>query len=75
VRRMPETHTTPPYQERFRLPHDPPAARWIVAAVVTEVAAALEPVGRDPFIDGSDDLPRLRPIASARGRLAGPRCG
>jgi hypothetical protein len=58
---MPETQTPPQYEERFRLPHDPPATRRIVAAVVTEVMTGLEPVVRDPFMDGSDDLPRLRP--------------
>jgi hypothetical protein len=45
-----------------RLCSVPPAQRTFVSAVVTELAMALEPVARDPFMDGSDDAPR-----SARG--------
>jgi hypothetical protein len=40
----------------------PPAQRTFVRAVVTELAMALEPVARDPFMDGSDVAPQ-----SARG--------
>lgn len=36
-----------PVPERF--------PRTLVAPVVTELAAVLEPVGRDPFLDGPDD--------------------
>jgi hypothetical protein len=71
---MPETRTPPQHRERLRLPQYPPAARWIVAAVVTEVATALEPVARDPFIDGSDDLPRLRPTPTPRRRRGDLQC-
>ena len=71
---MPETQIQPQYGQLFRRPPGPPASRTIVAAVVTEVAAVLEPVGRDPFIDGSDDVSRTRPTTPARGRLADLRC-
>jgi hypothetical protein len=72
---MPQLQHHPPPGERYlRLP-DPPVERAIVRAVVTELAAVLEPVGRDPFLDASDDVPYLRPSAPARGRLAGLRCG
>jgi hypothetical protein len=54
------THAT--LGEPGRLGFVPPAQRWFVSAVVTELAVALEPVARDPFMDGSDDAPR-----SARG--------
>jgi hypothetical protein len=67
---MPEFRSHPPHGERFRRPPGSPARRAIVAAVVTELAAVLEPVGRDPFLDGCDDTPRLRQTASIRGRIA-----
>jgi hypothetical protein len=66
---MPEFQTQSPPGERFRQPPASPARRAIVAAVVTELAAALEPVGRDPFLDGCHDMPRVRQTA-IRGRIA-----
>ena len=51
------THAT--LGEPRRLRSVPPAQRTFVRAVVTELAVALEPVARDPFIDGSDDAPRM----------------
>jgi hypothetical protein len=50
------THAT--LGEPRRLCSVPPAPRTFVRAVVTELAMALEPVARDPFMDGSDDAPR-----------------
>jgi hypothetical protein len=70
---MPELQTQSPPGERFRHPPGSPARRAIVAAVVTELAAVLEPVGRDPFIDGCHDTPRLRQTPPIRGRIAALR--
>jgi len=55
---MPETLTLPPLAERFRRVHSRPVERTLVTAVVTELAAVLEPVERDPFLDDADDVPR-----------------
>ncbi len=43
--------------------------RFLVLPTVTELVPVLEPVGRDPFIDGPDDLVRhtsWRPRAMRR---------
>jgi hypothetical protein len=59
---MSESRTHATFGEPRRLGSVPPAQRTFVRAVVTELAVALEPVARDPFMDSSDDAPR-----SARG--------
>jgi hypothetical protein len=71
---MPESRSFEPLGTRFRSPIGPPARRTFVEAVVTELAAVLEPVGRDPFIDGSDDVPRLGSMTAGRGRMTDLRC-
>jgi hypothetical protein len=55
---MSEFHSHATFGEPRRLGSVPPAQRTFVRAVVTELAMALEPVARDPFMDGSDDAPR-----------------
>jgi hypothetical protein len=72
---MPEYQTHPPLGERFRHPPGSPARRTIVRAVVTELVPVLEPIGRDPFIDGSDDVTRRRTSPLARRRMTDLRCG
>jgi hypothetical protein len=73
---MSEFHSHATLGAPRRLCSVPPAQRTFVRAVVTELAVALEPVARDPFIDGSDDAPltargswrpkaRRRPMAHA----------
>jgi hypothetical protein len=57
---MPEYRSHTSLGERRWFHAGPPAERTIVSAVVTELVLALEPVARDPFMDGADDLPRLR---------------
>jgi hypothetical protein len=56
---MSEYRTHAPLGEPRPLRSDPPAQRTFVGAVVTELAVALEPVTRDPFMDGSGDAARL----------------
>ena len=56
---MSEFRSHTPLGEPRRLCSVPPTQRTFVRAVVTELAVALEPVARDPFIDGSDDAPRM----------------
>jgi hypothetical protein len=61
---MPAMQTPLTLRERSWQMPEPPARRTLVAAVVTEMAAVLEPVVRDPFLDGDDDgppRPRLTP--------------
>ena len=65
---MPEPRSHGPLQERIRRPQ---VRRFLVQPVVTERVPVLEPVGRDPFIDGPDDLVRC----PARERVTGPRRG
>lgn len=47
--------------------------RTFVTPVVTELIAALEPVGRDPFNDCPDDAARSRSWTPKRARAAHPR--
>ena len=55
---MPEPRSHGPLRERIGRS---PERRYLVQAVVTERVPVLEPVGRDPFIDGPDFPVRSRP--------------
>jgi hypothetical protein len=49
--------------------------RTLVQPIVTELVPVLEPVGRDPFIDGPDDPARCqssRPVARSDLRRLAP---
>lgn len=43
-----------------------PARRTLVLPIVTELVPVLEPVGRDPFIDGPEFPVRSRPWSGER---------
>ena len=63
---MPDVRSHPSHPECRRRPSGRHA---IARAVVTELAVALEPACRDPFLDGCGDSPRFRPSpAPPRGR-------
>jgi hypothetical protein len=62
---MPE-HRPHPSLDEHRTPSGAPTQRTIVRAVVTELVLALEPVARDPFIDGTDDVTGLLPAGPDR---------
>jgi hypothetical protein len=55
---MPEPGSHGPQRERDSRS---PVRRTLVLPIVTELVPVLEPVGRDPFIDGPDDLVRCLP--------------
>jgi hypothetical protein len=67
---MPEPGTQTPLGERILRQ---PVRRILVRPIVTEIVPVLEPVGRDPFIDGPDDLVRCQSRPRARRRRAQPR--